>query len=175
MLRITPEVFQFVLNLIDENEVFYNDSNNGQTPVEQQLAVTFYRMGRFGNGASLEDIAHAAGCSEGSVENYTAHCFDAIEEFQSVFIRKLTPEEKEVEKKWIDEHLGFIGLWREGWIMYDGTIGVLFAKPGLNRDAYYTRKANYGLNVQVSLYCFFLYTCLISGTDRKPSLQPSYS
>ncbi|KAJ7041727.1 hypothetical protein C8F04DRAFT_905846, partial [Mycena alexandri] len=49
MLRVTPEVFRFVLNLvlnlIDQNEVFYNDSNNGQTPVEQQLAVTFYRMG----------------------------------------------------------------------------------------------------------------------------------
>ena len=37
--------------------------------------------------------------------------------------------------------------------MYDGTIVVLHAKPGLNGDAYYTRKANYGLNLQV---CFSL-------------------
>ena len=38
--------------------------------------------------------------------------------------------------------------------MYDGTIVVLYAKPGLNGDAYFTRKANYGLNLQVS-GCFF--------------------
>ena len=35
--------------------------------------------------------------------------------------------------------------------MYDGTIVVLYAKPGLNGDAYYTRKGNYGLNAQVDI------------------------
>ena len=33
--------------------------------------------------------------------------------------------------------------------MYDGTIVVLYAKPGLNGDAYFIRKSNYGLNLQV--------------------------
>ena len=33
--------------------------------------------------------------------------------------------------------------------MYDGTIVVLYTKPGLNGDAYFTRKSNYGLNLQV--------------------------
>ena len=61
----------------------------------------------------------------------------------------LTSEEKEAEKCWMDNHLGFKGLWREGWLMYDGTIVVLYAKPGMNGQGYYTRKANYGLNVQV--------------------------
>ncbi|KAI9511074.1 hypothetical protein F5148DRAFT_1147141 [Russula earlei] len=27
------------------------------------------------------------------------------------FVRKLTPAEKEEEKKWVDEHLGFKGAW----------------------------------------------------------------
>ncbi|KIK92049.1 hypothetical protein PAXRUDRAFT_148163, partial [Paxillus rubicundulus Ve08.2h10] len=35
------------------------------------------------------------------------------------------------------------------WVMYDGTIVVLYAKPGLNRDAYVTWKSNYGLNLQI--------------------------
>ncbi|KAF8802079.1 hypothetical protein BYT27DRAFT_7226486 [Phlegmacium glaucopus] len=91
-------------------------------------------MVRYGNGASIEDIARQAGCSEGSVENYTD---------------RLTSAEKEVEKKWVDEHIGFRGKMREGWVMYDGTIIVLYKKPGLNGDAYYTRKANYGLNAQI--------------------------
>ena len=45
----------------------------------------------------------------------------------------------------------------------DGTIVVLYCKPGKNGDAYYTQEANYGLNVQVcvhvtisALFNFFL-------------------
>jgi len=36
--------------------------------------------------------------------------------------------------------------------MYDGTIVVLFAKPGIDGDAYFTRKSNYGLNLQVFFF-----------------------
>ena len=149
MLRISPVVFEKLLSLIENHEVFQTDSNHGQAPVELQLAVTLYRMGCFGNGASVEDIARVAGCSEGSVQNFTNRCFKAILSLHDQFVRQLTPEEKEVEKVYMDNHLGFKGLWREGWVMYDGTIVVLFRKPGKDGDAYYTRKANYGLNVQV--------------------------
>jgi len=64
----------------------------------------------------------------------------------------------EREKAWIDHHLGFRGTWRDGWVMYDGTIVVLYARPGLDGDAYYTHKSNYGLNLQVPLLCLFLHT-----------------
>ena len=87
----------------------------------------------------------------GSVEMYTDQCFKVIESLHDLFVRRLTSAEKEVEKRWIDEHLGFQGKWREGWLMYDGTIVVLYKKPGLNGDAYYTRKGNYGLNAQVRM------------------------
>ncbi|KAG2335476.1 hypothetical protein BDR05DRAFT_898434 [Suillus weaverae] len=125
MLRISPTVFEVLLDLIEDHPVFYNNSHNSQTPIQTQLAVTLYRMGRYGNGGSLEDIARHAGISEGG---------------------------KEIEKLWIDHELGFRGTWREGWVMYDGTIVVLYTKPGLNGDAYFTRKSNYGLNLQVSLH-----------------------
>ena len=142
-------VFQTILNLIEKHAIFTNGSNNSQAPVEQQLAVTLFRMGRYGNAASIEDIAREAGCSEGSVENFTNRCLKAIESLHDQFVRQLTVAEKEVEKSWMDNHLGFRGLWREGWVMYDGTIVVIYQKPGQNGDAYYTHKANYGLNVQV--------------------------
>ncbi|KAF9237946.1 hypothetical protein BU15DRAFT_75557 [Melanogaster broomeanus] len=57
MLRVSPEVFQAILGLIDDHPVFYNQSDNPQEAIEVQLGVTLYRMGRYGNGASLEDIA----------------------------------------------------------------------------------------------------------------------
>lgn len=82
--------------------------------------------------------------------SWTYHCITAIESLHDIFVWPVTPEEKEVEKEWIDKHMGFRGLWHEGWIMYDGTIVVLYAQPGMEGDAYYTCKCNYGMNLQVS-------------------------
>jgi hypothetical protein len=149
MLRMAPESFQLLHSLIANHPVFTNHSNHPQAPVANQLAVTLFRLGRYGNGASVMDIARQAGCSEGSVEKYTARCFDAIESLHDIFMRPMTEEEKEIEKKWIEDHVGVGGLWHEGWVMYDRTIVVLYARPGLNGDGYYTRKSNYGLNAQV--------------------------
>ena len=151
MMRVSPYVFAVILELIKNHDVFRNNSNIPQSPVDFQLAVTLFRMGRFGNAASLIDIAREAGCSSGSVEEFTDRCFTAIESLHDIFVWPLTADEKEVEKQWMDAHMGFEGSWREGWVMYDGTIVVLYARPGLDGDAYYTRKSNYGLNLQVSL------------------------
>jgi hypothetical protein len=149
MLRVSPRVFAVLIELIKDHAIFHNNSNVPQTAVDFQLAVTLYRMGRFGNAASLADIAREAGCSEGSVELWADRCLEAIDSLHNTFVRPLTAEEKEAEKVFIDMHMGFKGFWREGWLMYDGTIVVLFARPGMEGDAYYTRKCNYGLNLQV--------------------------
>jgi hypothetical protein len=149
LLRVSPLVFNVILELIHDHPIFQNNSNAEQTPVDIQLVVTLYRLGRYGNAASITDVARVAGIGVGTVELFTNRCFEAIESLHDTFVRPLTAEEKEIEKAWMDEHLGFRGLWREGWVMYDGTIVVLHAKPGMNGEAYYTRKANYGLNVQV--------------------------
>ncbi|KIK71813.1 hypothetical protein PAXRUDRAFT_92273, partial [Paxillus rubicundulus Ve08.2h10] len=85
MLCVSPEVFQVILSLIEDHPVFFNNSGNAQEAIEVQLGVTLYRMDQYGNGASLEDIAHFAGCSEAT--------------------------EKEQEKCWVDGHLGFKGTW----------------------------------------------------------------
>ncbi|KAG6895107.1 hypothetical protein C0993_010153, partial [Termitomyces sp. T159_Od127] len=87
-----------------------NTSTHPQASIEDQLAVTLFRMGRSGNGASVEDIARIAGISEGSVLNYTKRCFTAIEALHGLFVRQMTSAEKEVEKKWMDKELGFKGL-----------------------------------------------------------------
>ncbi|KAF9009810.1 hypothetical protein BDZ89DRAFT_964627 [Hymenopellis radicata] len=150
MLRMTPESFDILLILIRDHPVFHNDSNNPQAPVQTQLAVTLYCLGRYGNGASVKDVARVAGISEGS--------------------------EKETEKKWLDDQLGFVGAWRDGWVMYDGTIVVLYCRPDLDGDAYYTRKSNYGLNVQVSFSSTLLLICIYSHTyaDWKRGDKPPH-
>ena len=149
MLRVSPYVYEVLINLLDSHAVFQNQSHHQQTPVWIQLAITLYRLGHYGNSASVRDVAQNFGFSEGTVENFTQRCFTALESLHNAVVRPLTREEKEVEKQWIDAHVGFRGLWREGWVMYDGTIAVLHERPGFNGDAYFTRKSNYGLNVQV--------------------------
>ena len=149
MLRVSPYVYEVLVNLISNHTVFQNQSHSQQTPVWIQLAITLYRLGHYGNAASVRNIAHNFGFSEGAIEKFTQRCFTALESLHNGVVRRLTREEKEVEKQWIDAHVGFRGLWREGWVMYDGTIVVLHERPGFNGDAYFTRKSNYGLNVQV--------------------------
>lgn len=152
ILRVSPDVFEILFQLIRDDPVFQNNSNNPQEDVDVQLGVTLYRLGRYGNGASVMDVARFFGISEGSVENYTERCFTAIIRLHNIFVRPLTDEEKETEKKWIDDQVGFQGSWREGYLMYDGTIVVIFARPGKDGDTYYTRKSTYGFNLQVSNY-----------------------
>lgn len=149
MLRVSPYVYEVLINLLSDHAVFQNNSHNQQTPVWVQLAITLYRLGHYGNSASVRDVARNFGFSEGAVEKFTQRCFTALESLHDMVVRSLTQEEKEVEKQWVDEHIGFCGLWREGWVMYDGTIVVLHERPGFNGDAYFTRKSTYGLNVQV--------------------------
>lgn len=150
LVRLSPLCFHILLTLVEGHPAFTSHSNKTQTPVEIQLAVTLYRIGRYGNGASVTDVANWAGISEGSVENYTKRCLLAIESLQKRFVRCLSDEEKEKEKRRVEQEIGFSGgLWREGWAMYDGTIVVLFRCPEQHGDVYFTRKSNYGLNVQV--------------------------
>ena len=108
MLWIPLLSFHVLLGLIEPHPIFQSGSQNAQVEVEIQLAVTLYRMGRYGNGASVQEVAHVAGISEGSVEIYTERCLTAIESLHDMFVHQLTPEEKEQEKKWVDEHLGFM-------------------------------------------------------------------
>ncbi|KAJ3741830.1 hypothetical protein DFH05DRAFT_1461918 [Lentinula detonsa] len=142
MIRISPAMFCALLSMIEQNPVFQNSSTNGQAPVEVQLAVMLYRMGRFGNANDVHDVAHICGVSEGSVENFTERCHKAIAALQPIFVRPLTEEEKEREKEWVDSKLGFRGLWREGYLMYDGTIVVLYQRPGQDGTSYFTRSAH---------------------------------
>ena len=86
MLCVSPDVFDVILSFIHDNPVFYNNSNNPQAPVQTQLAVILYCLGQYGNGASLEDVMQTAGILEGSVENYTNHCIDAIEDLHNIFV-----------------------------------------------------------------------------------------
>lgn len=151
MLCVTPAAFHHILSLIQNHSVFLSRSPKPQAPVELQLVVTLYRAGRYRNGAGVDDVARIAGLSEGSVLKFSDRVCTAILSLESVAMRKITEEEKEREKDWVKAQVRCQGF-HQGWCTGDGTLIRLHQKPGLNGNAYFSRKMQYDLNVQARLF-----------------------
>ncbi|KAJ3975086.1 hypothetical protein EV361DRAFT_553322 [Lentinula raphanica] len=128
-LRVTPKTFGELVADIEDDLVFMNSSQNEQIPVSDQLAITLYRFGHFGNGANLQQVANWSGYSKG------------------LAVHPLTTEEKEEAKGWIESHL--CKAWRNGYCMVDGTLVVLAERPYWFGESYFDQKCNYSLNFQV--------------------------
>ncbi|KAJ7085304.1 hypothetical protein C8R44DRAFT_587526, partial [Mycena epipterygia] len=56
-LRVEPDVFDGLHELIKDHMIFQNNSQNPQLPVRIQLAIHLYRAGHYGNGSSPEETA----------------------------------------------------------------------------------------------------------------------
>lgn len=147
-LRVLPSTFDGLLLAIQDSPEFYNNSNNNQLPIEYQLAITLFRVGRFGNGASVPSIGQWAGVSEGVVVISTRRVMAAFLDLHDTVICWPTAEEKVEAKGWVEG--ASCDGWRGGFCMIDGTTIPLEYKPGLNGEAYFDRKSTYSLNLQVS-------------------------
>ena len=147
-LRVTPLTFDAIVAAIAPDPVFQNNSNNAQTPVEEQLAITLYRFGHDGNAASLQSIANWAGCGKGTVSLITRRVMVAIlrVEFMDEAVRFPTAEEKEAAKKWVHKHS--CKAWRDGWCFVNGTLVPLSERPHWFGESYFDRKNRYSLNIQ---------------------------
>lgn len=148
-LRVSPKTFDAIFNKIDWHPVFLNGSTQEQMPVAEQLAITLFRFGHFGNAASVECVAQWAGCSAGMVVSATRRVIQAILTFHDEFVHWPSSEEKEAAKEWVEA--AACAAWRDGWVFVDGTLVPLSDKPGHHGEAYFDRKSNYSLNVQVCL------------------------
>jgi hypothetical protein len=146
-LRVNPETFDALVDLIEDDPIFHSDNNNQQLPVRYQLAIALYRFGHFGNAASVESIAQWAGCSAGTVFSCTRRVMVAITGLHDDAFTIL-PEHIANAKAWVARESCY--AWRNGWCMADGTLVPLSDKPGHHGEAYFDRKSNYSLNVLVS-------------------------
>jgi len=149
-LRVSPETFDGILDIFDGHPIFYNGSNQPQMAVERQLAIGLFRFGHYGNAVSVESVAQWAGCSAGMVVKATRRIIQAVLTFHDQFVHWPGAEEKEAAKEWVEA--ASCAAWRDGWVFVDGTLVPLADKPGHHGEAYFDRKHNYSLNVQV---CFF--------------------
>jgi hypothetical protein len=158
-LRVTPHTFDVLVNKLQYDIVFGNNSSCPQMPVEEQLAVTLFRFGHDGNAASLQGVANWAGLGKGTVLLVTRRVMTAIlrPEFMNEAVRFPDAEEKEAAKKWVHRHS--CRAWRDGWCLVDGTLVPLAERPHWFGESYFDRKNRYSLNIQACLcllFCFIM-------------------
>lgn len=148
-LRVSPECFNALADSIRHHPVFHNNSNNDQTPVEEQLAVALYRFGHYGNAASTMKVALWAGIGYGTVRNVTIRVMTALcdERFRRATTPWLNAQDIERAKAWVEGNS--CPAWRDGWLMVDGTLVPLFQRPHHYGNTFFDRKSNYSMNVQV--------------------------
>lgn len=77
-LRISPPTFDKIVDRISSPPVFSNNSNNPQSPVEDQLAITLFCFSHYSNAASLERVRKWAGTSKGLVKLATCWVMTAL-------------------------------------------------------------------------------------------------
>jgi hypothetical protein len=135
--------------MIETDPIFSNNANVSQGPVSEQLAITMFQFGHYGNTPSVEAVVQWAGVSAGSVVNCTRRVMIAFLTLHDSAIHWPSEDEKEESKQWVE--VASCYAWRDGYCMVDGTPVVLFQKPGFHGEAYFDRKCNYSLNLQVRL------------------------
>ncbi|KAF7300902.1 DDE Tnp4 domain-containing protein [Mycena kentingensis (nom. inval.)] len=149
-LRVTPATFDALISAIEDDPVFHNNSDTAeQLPVPVQLAIALYRFGHYGNGVSVRKVGLQLGVGFGTVVKATRRVIAALcrDRVRQAAIRWPTEAEKEVAKQWVEEHS--CPAWRDGWLMVDGTLVPLYARPAHFGNNWYDRKSNYSLNVQL--------------------------
>ncbi|KIJ61906.1 hypothetical protein HYDPIDRAFT_95658 [Hydnomerulius pinastri MD-312] len=148
-VRMTPECFDLLLAALQTDPVFHNNSNLPQMPVDMQLAIALYRFGHYGNAISTTMVGLWAGIGFGTVRLITNRVLTALcrQEFRRAAIYWPTGVEREEAKQWVEENS--CPAWRDGWVMVDGTLIPLYARPGYFGNTWYDHKSNYSLNLQV--------------------------
>ncbi|KAE8228498.1 hypothetical protein CF326_g6566 [Tilletia indica] len=117
--------------------------------VEEKLSVALFRLGHDGQGASAEQIAALAGCSVGSVYNWTVAVVGGMAALESYLVDWASEKEKEQAKDWVELQSG-VPEWRGGFAAVDGTHVNLAWAPGLGHgEGFFSRKHRHSLNVQL--------------------------
>ncbi|KAJ7346272.1 hypothetical protein DFH08DRAFT_701535 [Mycena albidolilacea] len=148
-LRVSPLTFDKLVSALEDDPIFFNNSNSPQLPVDEQVAVALYRFGHDGNAASMQAVANWAGLGKGTVHLITRRVMTAVLRpgFMQEAVRMPTATEKEAAKRWVQQHS--CKAWRNRWCFVDGTLVPLEQCPTWYGESYFDRKCNYSLNLQV--------------------------
>lgn len=164
-VRVCPVTFWNIVGMIKDHLVFHNNSNNQQMAVDHQLAIFLRRVGHYGNGVSVVDLADWAGVSTGTVENCTRRVALSILSLHDIAMAKPTVQEQISARIWARDST--CPEWDKGYVAVDGTTFPLFEKPGYYGETWFDKDKVYSIKTQVHLtsdltvQCFHLSILLL--------------
>lgn len=103
---MSPASFDALVLELEGADIFHNQLNNTQMPVERQVLIALKRFGAYGNGMSLHDIAEWAGIGYGTVDFITQRVIIAVLDTnlrRARHIRWPIRQEREVAKEWVED------------------------------------------------------------------------
>ena len=146
-LRVEKSTFDYLRARLDltARDLFYSESGRPQLSVAVQLSISLYRLGHYGNGASVILIAQRFGVSPGTVVNATRRVLSAVLRWEADEIRWPTAAERESSGRASAERYGFCGC--IGAV--DGTTIPFAYAPSVDPWCYFDRHRRYSVNVLV--------------------------
>lgn len=99
-----PDTFDALVERLEIQEVFQNQSNYSQVPVARQVFIALKRLGAYRNGMAISGIADWAGVGFGTLDIVTRRVITAVFETNLRFrhIRWPSGNEKTEAKDWIE-------------------------------------------------------------------------
>ncbi len=101
-LCVSPPVFDHLVELIKDHNVFHNNSHVPQQSVPVQLAIFLVRVGHYGNASAPEYVTQWAGVCVGTVINVTYRCLVAFLALHDEAVTMPPEEEKECAKEYVE-------------------------------------------------------------------------
>lgn len=145
LLRCSRKQFNVLLALIENHPVFHGFNSHKQFTTQFQLALVLYRLGSYGEGATLCKIASLFGIGDGgTIEKITSRIFKSILSLENQFLAWPTNEER---KQMVLATLGELP-YCIGYV--DGSDIRLQERPTHKCDptSYYSRKKEYAIKLQ---------------------------
>jgi hypothetical protein len=141
ILRMLPENFKLLVNLIKNHSIFQNNNSKQQSPVELQLAVFIRRLGLRND---IFSICSNFGIAEGTVILFCKRVIKAIISYKTSYVKWPNSQVRE----FIHEGFKAIGGIEDIIGSIDGTHFILQNAPTKDKEVYFTRKKRYALHCQ---------------------------
>jgi hypothetical protein len=143
--RVTKELFEHILDRINNHAVFKNNSRNKQRSPRLQLAVALHRLGVHGNGGSKGNVSEYFEVGDGTALLYTERVIEALLSLEDEVIVWPDANERAEHAEFMDIKYGFKGCVG----VVDGSCCVLETRPAVSGSDYFCRHKQYGVNVTV--------------------------
>ena len=139
--RMSSSSFEKIWKMIENHDIFKNNSTTQQFDPRLQFLVVLFQFGIYGN-ASRSNISETFHISTGVISKFTKCIIVALLSLQIDVVRWPIDSEKDIIKSSIEDSHGFLNVIG----IMDGTHIILSSKPSYQGEQYFNRKSQYSIS-----------------------------